>query len=46
MYYLQALIGHYTKGTEQLGIVSSLDSQDFILKSNNFLEGIGKEYGI
>jgi site-specific recombinase XerD len=46
MYYLQALMGHYTKGTEQHGIVSSMDSQDFILKSSSFLEGIGKEYGI
>jgi hypothetical protein len=46
IYYLQTMKGHYTKGTEQLGVVSTTDSQDYIFTTSAFLERIGKEYGI
>ncbi len=46
MYYMQTMMGHYTKGTEQIGIVSSTDSKDYIVKTSSFLGKIGKSYGI
>jgi len=46
MHYLQTMMGHYTKGTEQFGMVSSTDSQDYILKSSRFFGKVGKLYGI
>jgi hypothetical protein len=46
LYYVQTMMGHYTKGTEQLGIVSTTDGQDYILKTNEFLDKVGRIYGI
>lgn len=46
MYYIQTMMGHYTKGTEQFGSVSTTDSQDYILKTIAFFDKIGKIYGI
>jgi len=46
MYCIQTMMGHYTKGTEQFGCVSTTDSYDYILKTSEFFGKIGRIYGI
>jgi len=44
--YLQTLLGHFTKGCEQHGIVSVLDEQNWHQESIALFDHIGKLYGV
>lgn len=46
LYYMQAMMGHYSKGAEQFGYVSTTNSQDYILKVSGFFAKVGRVYGI
>jgi len=46
MYYVKTLMGHYSKGTEQLGMASTIDTQDYIIETSRFLGKIGRLYGV
>lgn len=44
--YLEALMGHYIAGGEQLGIYSTLNIPTYINTTKDFLEGLAYEYNI
>jgi len=45
-YYLEAFLGHYGCGEEQLGVFSTMDMQDYIAQCQNLTEKIADKYGI
>ncbi len=45
-FYLEAFLGHYLKGTEQLGIFSSLGIPEYIVETQKIVEKIAKVYGV
>ena len=45
-YYLEALLGHYSSGEEQLGIFSTMDMQDYISKCRKLTQDISDKYGV
>lgn len=45
-YYLEALMGHYSSGEEQLGIFSSMDMPDYISECRKLTQYIADKYGV
>ena len=45
-YYLEALLGHYSSGEEQLGIFSTMDMPDYISKCRKLTQKIADKYGV
>ena len=45
-YYLEALMGHYSSGEEQLGIFSTMDMPDYIAKCRELIQKIADKYGV
>jgi len=45
-YYLEALMGHYSSGEEQLGIFSTMDMPDYISKCRKLTQKIADKYGV
>lgn len=45
-YYLDAFLGHYSSGEEQLGIFSTLDMSDYIKQCRELMESIADKYGV
>lgn len=44
--YLESLLGHYISGGEQHGIYSNMNSKNYIISTQSFLETISYEYNI
>jgi hypothetical protein len=45
-YYLDALLGHYSSGEEQLGIFSTMDMSEYINKCRKLTQDIADKYGV
>ena len=45
-YYLEALLGHYGSGEEQLGVFSTLDMQDYIYQCRKLIQKVADKYGV
>jgi len=45
-YYLEALLGHYSSGEEQLGVFSTMDMPDYISKCRKLTQDIADKYGV
>lgn len=46
LHYLESLLGHYISGGEQHGIYSNMNSKNYIISTQSFLETISYEYNI
>jgi len=46
LFYLEAFMGHYIAGAEQIGIYSTLNMPDYISKVRDLTSKIARIYGV